>query len=131
MYTTEMLLRPESESIPSQVISCVFCEGKHYSDSCQKYASLDERKQSVNGRCYICLSQSHLFRNCPKQNKYCYYCKAVGKHHRSLCPRQFGSFATNPSDQHKYHGVSNERSRAVGSGDRVPIPGTSGKVSLV
>ncbi|KAL1448445.1 hypothetical protein WDU94_012212 [Cyamophila willieti] len=48
MYTTELLLRPESESIPIPVIACVFCEGKHYSDSCKKYASLDERKQSMN-----------------------------------------------------------------------------------
>ncbi|KAL1447024.1 hypothetical protein WDU94_005612, partial [Cyamophila willieti] len=123
MYTTEMLLRPESESIPIPVIACVFCEGKHYSDSCKKYASLDERKQSMNGRCFICLSQTHFFRNCPKQNKYCYYCKAVGKHHRSLCPRQFGSFATN---QHKYHDAKNVRSREIGGGDRIPIPGTSG-----
>ncbi|KAL1447379.1 hypothetical protein WDU94_005596 [Cyamophila willieti] len=35
----------------------------------------------------------------------------------------FGSFATN---QHKYHDANNVRSREIGGGDRIPIPGTSG-----
>ncbi|KAL1447493.1 hypothetical protein WDU94_015566 [Cyamophila willieti] len=88
MYSTKTMIRNEAHSNHNQLgINCIYCDVSHYPDDCDRYPTLAERKERVRDRCYICLSQTHFFRNCPKQNKYCYYCKAVGKHHRSLCPR--------------------------------------------
>ena len=36
------------------------------------------------------MKSTHQTRNCPVRIK-CHYCKQINKHHRSLCPTQFGS----------------------------------------
>ena len=69
---------------------CRYCSENHSSDECEKYATIEERKQKIKGRCYICLNPTHQSRSC-RQRVHCYYCKQWNRHHRSLCPQQFGT----------------------------------------
>ena len=82
-YTGEGLLSKEFK------VKCVFCDGSHWADECQKFKSLSERKAQVKGRCFVCLSPKHFFRQCPS-DKACFYCKRKSNHHSSLCPTKFG-----------------------------------------
>ena len=71
---------------------CVYCKGGHFSDSCDKYVSIDSIKGQLvsQGRCFICLKIGHTYRQYPSaQSRSCYHCKQTGHHHRSICPRQF------------------------------------------
>ena len=38
---------------------CIFCDGDHWSDECEKFATIPARKEKIKGRCHICLRQSH------------------------------------------------------------------------
>ena len=73
-YTTEGLLGKETK------ISCCFCEQAHWADECQAYKTVDLRKMRIRGKCYICLSTSHMINDC-KSKKPCFHCKAKGAHH--------------------------------------------------
>ena len=68
---------------------CRYCSENHWSDECEKYATIEGRKQKIKGSCYICLNPTHLSSSC-RQRVHCYYCKQWNRHHRSLCPQQFG-----------------------------------------
>ena len=46
----------------------------NWSDKCEKYATIEERKQKIKGSCYICLNPTHQSSSC-RQRVYCYYCK--------------------------------------------------------
>ena len=65
-------------------IRCVYCSGNHFSASCTKMVSQNERKEHLKklGRCFNCLQQSYKSRNCDS-GKTCRYC--YNKHHQSLC----------------------------------------------
>ena len=68
---------------------CAFCQGKnHWSDQCQTFVTIEERKGQIRGRCFICLKADHQMRSCGNA-KPCFYCKQVGRHHSSLCPKRF------------------------------------------
>ena len=69
---------------------CRYCSENHWSDECEKYATIEERKQKIKGSCYICLNPTHQSSSC-RQRVHCYYCKQWNRHHRSLCPQQFGT----------------------------------------
>ena len=68
----------------SSNICCVYCSGNHFSASCTKMVSQNERKEHLkkSGRCFNCLWPSHKSRNCDSR-KTCRYCH--NKHHQSLC----------------------------------------------
>ena len=38
---------------------CRYCSENHWSDECEKYPTIEERKQKIKGSCYICLNPSH------------------------------------------------------------------------
>ena len=67
---------------------CSFCDGYHWTDECQKYRTVEDRKQRIKGKCFICLRPGHRIKDC-KVVKPCYHCKESRSHHRSLCPRKF------------------------------------------
>ena len=69
---------------------CRYCSKNHWSDECEKYATIEERKQKIKGSCYICLNPTHQSSSC-RQRVHCHYCKQWNRHHRSLCPQQFGT----------------------------------------
>ncbi|KAL1447532.1 hypothetical protein WDU94_003579 [Cyamophila willieti] len=88
--TTSALV--SSNPTPSITYPCVFCDSdRHPNYDCTQYRSSDERRNRMLNRCYLCLSTSHFFGNCPVRNKTkCYYCKRVGHHNSAICPKQFG-----------------------------------------
>ena len=67
---------------------CRYCQQKHWSDQCDKYKTISERKSQLKGSCYKCLRTGHRSNECMRSKK-CVYCGDEDKHHRSLCPRQF------------------------------------------
>ena len=68
---------------------CIYCSKEHWSDECDIYSTVEERKAKIKGKCYNCLSNKHLLRECTI-TKACYHCKKKN-HHRSLCPAKFTS----------------------------------------
>ena len=46
---------------------CVFCRGSNYSDSCDRYVTVNNRKSQLvsQGRCFICLRVGHTYKQCP------------------------------------------------------------------
>ena len=63
---------------------CVFCEGEHKSQKCANITKLETRKFILkkSGRCFLCLKQGQIVRNCPENMK-CFTCKK--RHHMSIC----------------------------------------------
>ena len=64
--------------------TCVFCKGSHWSDKCEVITDPSVRKEFLKSakRCFLCLKESHLSRNC-QTKRTCYYCK--GFHNSSIC----------------------------------------------
>ena len=99
-FTTEALvsvLRGQGSynSQPS-LPPCWYCRGKHWSDECRSYSTLEARKQKAKGRCLICLNQTQKTNECTL-TRTCYYCGKTNIHHRSLCPTKFGSVQQVPA----------------------------------
>ncbi|KAH3691231.1 hypothetical protein DPMN_193179 [Dreissena polymorpha] len=67
---------------------CRYCEQRHWSDECQQYRIILDRKKQLKGSCYICLKFGHKISEC-KRNKVCVHCGKKNDHHRSLCPTKF------------------------------------------
>ncbi|XP_073249615.1 uncharacterized protein [Porites lutea] len=89
--TTETLFSvtkpPKDQKVRRRDI-CVYCQGKHWSDECKKYATVAARKEKIKGQCFICLKPGHHQKDC-KANKVCVHCQQKNKHHRSLCINKF------------------------------------------
>ncbi|XP_068735663.1 uncharacterized protein [Montipora capricornis] len=89
--TTETLFSvtkpPKDQKVRRRDI-CVYCQGKHRSDECKKYATVAARKEKIKGQCFICLKPGHHQKDC-KANKVCVHCQQKNKHHRSLCINKF------------------------------------------
>lgn len=71
----------------SKTFICVFCEGAHYNDSCDKVIDISERKMKLKNRCYLCFKEGHGIKSC-NRNVQCYYCYKYD-HNRALCPKNF------------------------------------------
>lgn len=94
-YAGEMLLNKDDK------VRCVFCGLNHWADECQKYKTVQQRKNQLTGRCFVCLSSNHFFRECQSERA-CFYCKQKKSHHLSLCPRKFQtSIPDNQNDKSK------------------------------
>jgi len=72
----------------STLKQCHFCNANHWRDECQSFKTVNERKKRIKGKCFKCLTDGHMFKDC-KSNKTCVYCGAFNVHHRSLCPKRF------------------------------------------
>ena len=64
---------------------CIYCDGEHWSDKCDKYEGIEERKQHFrkNRLCFNCGKKGHRENKCFSRG--CYHCKT--KHHTSLCDK--------------------------------------------
>ena len=56
----------------------------------------------AQNRCFKCLRPGHSARHCRSPPKDCFYCKARGHHHQSLCPKKYG---VNPAPATRRLGV--------------------------
>ena len=67
-------------------IKCHLCTGNHFSDKCDVYSDIDERKSKISelGLCFICLKPKHKAQDC-KSGRNCFYCKKP--HHSAICPK--------------------------------------------
>ena len=65
-------------------IQCAFCNERHYSASCDKVVTVNERKAILKkaGRCFRCLYRGHNARDC-KGPRNCRHCNR--QHHQSIC----------------------------------------------
>ncbi|CAG2224942.1 unnamed protein product [Mytilus edulis] len=91
---------------------CRFCQGKHWSDQCPKYKTIDERKAQLKGSCYKCFRNTHKSAEC-KKGKLCVHCGVLNSHHRSLCPKKFGSGLTSVHLSEEYDHSSSGLSSGV------------------
>ena len=64
---------------------CLYCSGDHFLSRCNKVTNCQARKPILrrHGRCFICLDNGHIARNCTSEYVY-KKCKR-GKHHVSIC----------------------------------------------
>jgi len=71
-------------------VQCVYCNGEHYSASCEKVRGLKERRELLlkSGRCFNCLKNNHKSKDCSSQRncRYCHKC-----HHQSICETHLSS----------------------------------------
>ena len=58
-------------------VKCIYCEKSHWSDEYQRYKTLMERKGQLRGRCFVCLSDKHRYRECTSY-KACFIAKGKG-----------------------------------------------------
>ena len=65
-------------------IQCAYCQGHHYSASCNKIKDVKARKDILlkNGRCFNCLKANHKLKDC-RSPKTCRNCHQ--RHHQSIC----------------------------------------------
>jgi len=73
-----------SSGTPSEGISCCYCSKLHPPSNCDIVPQIEARKQLLrrSGRCYCCLKQGHLSRDCRSRIR-CRTCG--GRHHPSIC----------------------------------------------
>ena len=84
--TINAMLAKHDNNTNSFKIQCVYCNGQHYSASCDKIVSFETRKKILgeSGRCFTCLRKGHQARSCTNLRK-CRHCS--GNHHQSICSR--------------------------------------------
>ena len=68
-------------------IRCVYCGEPHYSASCVKFRTPQERKAILvqSGRCFNCLKNNHKFREC-ESSKTCRHCNR--QHYQFICDKR-------------------------------------------
>ena len=89
-------------------IQCVYCNGQHYSASCDKVCDVKARKVCdvkarkdvliKTGRCFNCLKLNHKTREC-QSTKTCRNCHR--KHHQSICDSLPNSARPSVANQQK------------------------------
>ena len=99
----------------SPSIRCIYCGEPHYSASCVKFRTPQERKAILvqSGRCFNCLKNNHKFRKC-ESSKTCRYCNH--KHHQSICDKRNSCDA--PASDHMDRAFANSNSNS-GTSDNI------------
>lgn len=83
-----LIVNTKNTSVTRFYDQCRYCNNRHWSDECEKYPTLEERKKQLKDSCYRCLKVGHVSKEC-KKSKTCVYCGEINSHHRSLCPQKF------------------------------------------
>ena len=87
-YTGEDLMLNEL-SLPHKSSKCIVCDGKNWSNEWRIFQDVFSRKRRLKKRCFICLKEGHLAKECKLQNQVCVHCAEKKKHHRSVYPKTF------------------------------------------
>ena len=79
-----VVTRDDKDDASSFKIKCAYCQGLHYSASCEKVKDKDTRVKILRDshRCFVCLRKGHQASKCEVTKK-CRHCS--GKHHQSIC----------------------------------------------
>ena len=82
--STSALYTDSSKDKQSSRVWCSFCNQNHQSSKCNVVTSTESRKEVLKkkGKCFLCLKQGHLARNCQAHMK-CHKCQ--GAHHVAIC----------------------------------------------
>ena len=82
--STSALYTDSSKDKQSSRVWCSFCNQNHQSSKCNVVKSTESRKEDLKkkGKCFLCLKQGHLARNCQAHMK-CLKCQ--GAHHVAIC----------------------------------------------
>ena len=68
VYITEALAvkASTSKTIPNRPAQkCIYCASeKHWSDKCDKYVTLESRKEGIKGHCFIYVRKNHVITDC-------------------------------------------------------------------
>ena len=56
--TTEALFVGQSKESPTR--KCIFCNELHWNDECDKFVTIEARKDRIKGRCFTCFKQTHM-----------------------------------------------------------------------
>lgn len=87
--------RYEQEEMPNHIQkkrprfrSCIFCNGDHYNENCDKFKTINERKTQLKNRCFGCFRVGHTILYCNNMDKKCPHCRKEG-HNRALCSTNF------------------------------------------
>ena len=82
--STSALYTDSSKDKQSSRVWCSFCNQNHQSSKCNVVTSTESRKEVLKkkGKCFLCLKQGHLARNCQAHMK-CLKCQ--GAHHVAIC----------------------------------------------
>ena len=95
-----------SQSSQGRKFKCPFCAGNHKAVDCNKYKSIQARKDSVIAQrsCFNCLTPGHSSKQC-RSKKTCRICHL--HHHTSLCNQSSNSSGDN-SQSTKINQSSND-----------------------
>ncbi|KAI5719978.1 hypothetical protein M8J77_000061 [Diaphorina citri] len=122
-YTTENLVSIDKSPVArTEKGQCIYCNEGHFADQCPKYKTVEERREQLGTRCYICLLPGHSAKQCRSEYR-CWHCSRYKAHHRSLCPSIFSSSWRSSSDSYS----SNRSPRYNITGPSSPHPSTSSK----
>ena len=93
-----------------QNISCVYCRRNHPSAKCNVVTDIQARKAIIRNKakCFLCLRSGHVARRCTSRSK-CWKCK--GRHHISICDRDFSSNLPNGNRNGDTHSPRDERNQ--------------------
>ena len=106
-YTGEMLL--SNENVKTKFgRKCIFCNGDHWSDECQKFSDIQSRRRKLKDRCLKCMRDDHKMKDCRVTGKICVHCGEKDKHHRTLCPRKFLQVDDEQRKKKEMHGPESE-----------------------
>ena len=104
---------PRSQYLPSTSalvsnnfkVQCAYCEGPHYSASCDKVRVVADCKDILTkaGKCFNCLRTNHKVKDC-RSTRTCWLCNR--RHHQSICMQQPISPTSNEV-KHTQHPTSN------------------------
>ena len=77
--------KPEGKKPPK---NCAFCGGEHYHNQCNKYTSIEQRRERVREAklCYKCLKTGHMAGECKTNIKPCYFCQKT--YHGAICEKR-------------------------------------------
>lgn len=61
-----LVVNTKQKSVTRFYDQCRYCDQRHWSDECQKYRTINERKKQLKDSCYKCLKTGHMSRECKR-----------------------------------------------------------------